>query len=547
MDKRGLIFSVFGFWMGYLVLFTASLFADGMALVYDPKGWVLGPEERQLAMIKHEDGMETLALGVSLIETGTRKKVWLFPLPASPEKIALDVVDKHPEISGVDIYLSADRNLRKIGWFLACTQLYTIPAYLFARASERLFISPYLYEGPRKPFGMMGGPGVEVYEHIEKYGVTTELVTAKSGSALYLYLKGKGLNIKRGEVPVLDSYIGKDYCFVLCWVNPEKENWAERLPSGYRDLSVLVIFPSDKIYYPLLPTSVYGGKIIPIYITIIGYLSPSQLPVRLNKFIDIHYHLAYRWDWVVSQYFFKGKSGRFIYTVLNLNAPSRLYTDDLWMSTTLPPKKISWAEWVVERPLLIALPLHFFLSVICAIVAGVLSLKQFKNPLKLALLGMANFFSIIGLIFALAYTRTRKPQEENLLSEISLKNYGLKKGIALVLISGSAISLVLLFAWISNAFVKGSFLFEGFSPSWEDIAFFPITAFSLIGIIFLGLRLANIKEEDKETFLQLEKAGFSTWTLRPRDGGKLLFILIFTFLYVSGVWVIIHLMSGYFH
>jgi len=68
----------------------------------------------------------------------------------------------------------------------------------------------------------------------------------------------------------------------------------------------------------------------------------------------------------------------------------------------------------------------------------------------------------------------------------------------------------------------------------------------IIGVIVFGIRLTGIKEEDRERFMQLKRAGYSIWTFRPKDGGKLYFVIVFSALYLLSVWLCVRLISGYF-
>lgn len=93
------------------------------------------------------------------------------------------------------------------------------------------------------------GRGIEsdviVYEHLDKEGISSEIITAKTTNGLYDYLKSKGLKIESGSIPVLDNYIGKDYFFVVSWMNsPEKIISAEDIKNN------LYTYFSSKYSYP---------------------------------------------------------------------------------------------------------------------------------------------------------------------------------------------------------------------------------------------------------------------------------------------------------
>ncbi len=129
------------------------------------------------------------------------------------------------------------------------TQIYTIPFVMLSMSFVRTFGT----EGINAPTSMKGRDieqDVVVYEHLEKEGITSEIITAKTAVGLYDYLKNKKLKIGSGSIPVLDNYIGKEYSFVASWISsPEKA-------ISTQNRGVFVTFPKKDIYYPMLPTSV---------------------------------------------------------------------------------------------------------------------------------------------------------------------------------------------------------------------------------------------------------------------------------------------------
>ena len=82
------------------------------------------------------------------------------------------------------------------------------------------------FKAPIAGEGMLGAPmrraietDVIVHEHLEKEGITTEIITAKTAQALYWYLQNKNLKVEEGSIPVLDHYIGKEFTFIVSWIS----------------------------------------------------------------------------------------------------------------------------------------------------------------------------------------------------------------------------------------------------------------------------------------------------------------------------------------
>ncbi|MDY6966145.1 MAG: hypothetical protein SVM80_09305 [Halobacteriota archaeon] len=121
---------------------------------------------------------------------------------------------------------------------------------------------------------------ITIHEHIEKMGLVTELVTAEDGRAFYDYLTDKGLDLPSDSRSVFDGYIGEEYTFVVSWifdVEKFKEESATEDMYGrtINTVGVFIKFPTDKIYFPLKPTSVYGSREVPILIYLMSHVTPK--------------------------------------------------------------------------------------------------------------------------------------------------------------------------------------------------------------------------------------------------------------------------------
>ncbi|MEM0475869.1 MAG: hypothetical protein QW343_03680 [Candidatus Norongarragalinales archaeon] len=92
------------FFSFFLVFVSRSASADGFGLIHDPdmELWSLMSERKQYAAINYVDGVEKMILVVNAELSGD-KAVWLFPVPASPDKVEIDVVTGFPQLRGRDI------------------------------------------------------------------------------------------------------------------------------------------------------------------------------------------------------------------------------------------------------------------------------------------------------------------------------------------------------------------------------------------------------------------------------------------------------------
>ncbi|MBN1263061.1 MAG: hypothetical protein JW991_01765 [Candidatus Pacebacteria bacterium] len=462
----------------FLLFFLQTALADGIILEkYPLDRWDFLSETSQQAFINYEDGLEKMIIGVGL-EKSDVAAVWIFPIPAEPEKTSIDVVRNFPDFKGEDIFEKAKINLKDIGNSLRETQVYYPLVHALIMPSKSL--NPWgLDLGLNNPFGSLSAetePDVIIHEQLDKAGLTTQIITAKTAVGLYDYLKEKGLAIESGAIPVLNYYIGKEFSFVVSWINPKepeidislaeikkdvrsnffgrnqfgnqypkyqklvseikekyfsgvfdyikknnlelissqneafeelangifdnKEILIELYPSkktkqsGHR--GVLVTFPTAKIYFPLLPTSVYESQTIPVTIRVLGYVSP-EIPSKIKSYTNTAYYFAKNPLFNEELKNFYEPSDYIKYTKIKINAPSRYFTDDLWIGRQTPIKT-HFAFLASENPVVIFLILLVLISFTTGALIGPLIFKtKFLNAGKYGLLALANCFSLLGL------------------------------------------------------------------------------------------------------------------------------------------------------
>jgi hypothetical protein len=421
-----------------LILLSAVLFpiiasADGMVIWPDDYGWRYRDEESQLAYINYDRGVEKMIISIGLKED-TGSGVWLFPVPAKPEKVVIDVVDQFPDWYGNDIFSEAKNNLRDVRYGLAITQGYPL---LFANRyiGRSISVNPMMNTIGAMP-SETAKQDVVVYEHLEKEGITTEILTAKTSFGLYDYLKNKNLNVTEGSIPVLSNYIGKDFTFVVSWLT-ENSTTTTTTTDTYDNYSynyyrkankgVFVAFPTDQAYYPLMPTSVYQSKVIPTTILVKGFVSP-----KIFKDIEPYSAVNYFVDNYSSknpQIFYSNQNSNssIKYTKITINSPSKLLSDDLWISD-VAPSGVNYASFVYFHPVILFAILFIILSALAGLLAGIICFKEARkwNSLwKFLVLGLFNCLSIIGLFVATIFARTKmiKLEDKDLFHALQKKGY----------------------------------------------------------------------------------------------------------------------------
>lgn len=613
--------------LSLLMLLTVSLVpsgpvgADGMVIELDPyyDRWDYSIENNQQAFINYADGLQKMIISVGLNQSSSKDAVWLFPVPANPDKIAIDTVEGLPSLRGQDISKKAKSNLDDISAFIQATQLYTIP-FLATRGNSDSLKSDAL--SVSSDSGVSATPSdVTVYEHIDKNGITSEIVTTKTASGLYDYLKSKGLTVEDNSIPVLKEYIGKEYAFVVSWISvkgevaaqeikdnlnsyfssyvyPRFDDLINELDDKYPDFGkiyyrnqkvaylksqegavvlqelteliqddpsiiepvnrssedqkgVVVTFPTKDLYFPLMPTSVYGSKIVPATIRIIGHVSPEVFD-SIKSYTKTEYYVdeqAYSSNSLKS--FYSGKTENLKYTKITIEAPSKFFTDDLWIKNQAPIKTYHSA-FIARYPLIVGAILFILISFVAGILAGLFVFKDLrKKPLKLGLFGLANCFSLVALsaVTVLAATKNENAYAEPLIAELKRKRYFWKRRLAtllffialpLLVIGVSALpSLVQSFGWYFRS---------GYHESSYLVTHIPIIAATILYVVPAVLLIASfflqiIKIDDADLFVRLKSLNYSSWSFWPKDSRKYAFVPAFSVVFLVLTWITIKLIE----
>jgi len=508
--------------IAFLVVFSfipKSASADGMVMWPDPYSnrWDYSDENNQQAFINYDNGLQKMIISIGLEGENSSGAIWLFPIPANPDKVAVDVVKNLPIMRGQEISKKAKSNLDSTARFLYKTQIYTIP---FMSLFQTFNIGDG--KGLAPPLGMSENidtfvePDVVVYEHLEKEGITSEIITAKTALGLYDYLTDKGLKIESGSIPVLDNYIGKEYSFVASWITP-----SENIASTQK--GIFVTFPTEDIYYPMLPTSVYGSKIVPTTIRVIGHVSPKIFK-DIKGYTKIEYYIHNSASFIDplddSEDFYNKQTQDIKYTKIEINAPSKFLTDDLWISRSAPIKTY-YSTFLAKHPVIITILLLVISSLISGILAGWIAFKRLrKNTLKLGLIGLSNCLSLIGLLITTIFINTKETNKEveQILTEIKQKGYFWKRKLAAILL---LINLPFL-------------LFSLFAPG---LMLVPVV------VLIFSLIIKRIKPEDKSLFDQLELNNYSSWSFQPKDKAKIIFVPLFSISFLIISWLLVELIK----
>jgi len=261
------------------VISPLSINADGGVIRPLPSGdWTWVDENSQEAFINQEGNIEKLIIAVDIKEENS-DIAWIIPVPSKSGEVEIDITSELPIFFGDDIIskakLSFSENLKASYYAGLLGQIWTFPFSI-------IFVS---LGGARGGLGgeVASGDLVSIETHIEKAGMIAEVITAKNGQAIYDYFSQKGFNIKQGSISELNSYIEKDYSFVVSWIASgavSQENKGQR--------GIFINFPTSKIYYPLILTSAYGETEIPITIRVLDHIKP-EIFSEIKSYTEVSY------------------------------------------------------------------------------------------------------------------------------------------------------------------------------------------------------------------------------------------------------------------
>ncbi len=379
-----------------LLLCARTAWADGGLVIYDPaeKLWRLQTMNEQLCAINYEEGRENMLLSIYMNDLKGEKALWIFPVPASPGGIQVDMFRKFPSFWGRGVEEVMEDAVGKSFVMMGAVEMF--PAAFIMR-----------YYMPRVCGYVKSGDdasGVEIHRHVEKFGVTADLVTARDAGGLYAYAGEKGLDLPDDLEERLDAYIGEDYTFCLTWIS-DLEAFAEetRQESAWQDpfnsLSVFLSFPAERIFFPMRLTGVYGGTPIPMTVYVLGFVAPEVYPEIAND-VRTRYEIGDRLFMPEElRPFLNGRESveDAHYSVIKINTASRNLTEDLWIDRTAHPK-YNLALWISRHVLVWGVLLFLLLSCLLSMLAGILVFRKYRpSPKAFFLFGVWHALTITGL------------------------------------------------------------------------------------------------------------------------------------------------------
>lgn len=366
---------------------SVSAFADGKAfLSNDQQTYVPTSEHEQRATIAYKNGIEHLILAITLDLKDDEHGVWIFPVLGDANQIKLSLIDKYPQFTGHDLREKVAEKFNTLNLAITATQIWPILAGSFTMAGTSLV-----------------GTGSEA----EAWGIHAEAVSADSLEELRVYLAGKGTNISINELDAFKNYLNRKHTLIVAWINSKEsvqKEFAKFIKTGNRKERcpcIYVKFPTEKPFFPLIPTSTYGNEAIGIFVTVIGHWKSTKDVLYTSYYEQKTLDPNLPPDFVDAI----GHSG-VPYTVFgSWNITAEKLNADLWLE---PAEVKGWVYakfwdglpfWIWPA---IAVVLLVTLSYVCGGLMGIWVLKSWKDGAKL---GLWNLLSIAAFTFAIKYSK----------------------------------------------------------------------------------------------------------------------------------------------
>jgi len=376
--------------LSFLLLFgiTASVYADGMAFKkrLDLSSFIPLRENEQCAAIHHSEGIQKMVIAINVDLADSENALWLLPMPSPPEQMTVDICDSYPRFFGVDPKKDAKGVINFLMLAVRTTQIYPV-------IIEAMFL-PTLSKA-----GLDGL--VVVHGEFKKWGVHVEKITAESLQDLTEYLQESNINLSTEHLSSFERYFTGKYTFIVTRIESYQEllnnfpNIQEQKRPGFARWPCLYLeFPTDKAYYPLVPTSGYGNRL-----QIMGYVKPETDATLSKKLSVSHYKLRGSLKNAPAAFAEGLDKYNKRYTAVTVRTQAKNFTDDLWFVQT-NPTGIKRAEWIAvsEGPFLIFV-IFILIAGLSYLSAGLAALIVFHKWRGFAVLGLWNFLTLLGFYY----------------------------------------------------------------------------------------------------------------------------------------------------
>jgi len=439
---------------GIMFMFFTAVFADGMIV---NTFQMPARQESQEAFIHYENGKENLFIMVNMQEAvqSGQKNVWIFPVPSSPENIEINNLRGFPRLGGEEIKQKTIGNLLGLEAYMATAAFppFIVFSMLMMIGSVGT-IGTANYETGSKAVDVSG---LTIYEHIDKYGIATEVIKAHDSALFRDFLEARGTNLSSEAENFLKEYMGQDYSFVISWIS-DAEQAGENNGNYYgqtNPIGVFIKFPSKDIYYPLKPTAYYGNDSFPVTVNISGFKNPEIFQNIKEKTKIGHYYRAFlsrtiQEEETLIQIFNGTLPQELAYTKISINTSASYFTQDLRISTQ-ENYGAHGLNWINQTWLFWMLLLFLGFAYLSIFLTNKLYLNNGLQRKHLIIIALSNLATAIAAAIVFAVISKKyfglKPKED----EFS------KKFSALILFEGLFLAMAILLLIITISLAMASY------------------------------------------------------------------------------------------
>jgi hypothetical protein len=294
---------------------------------------------------------------------------------------------------------------------------------------------------------------------------------------------------------------------------------------------------------------------------VIGYVTP-ELTGFLNEYVDVKYYLQenFYYDYEFSEeeraeeFYGNIEEGDDVkYTKIEIKAPSKYLTEDLYMSAQAPFHAI-YAASIAQYSTVLWFVMFFTASLFASWVAGLIIFKDMRSKWgvkSLTITGLFNILTIIVVLLSAMFMRTKNVSEEAaaVIEEARKKGYVWKRRLGVVF----SLLILPLMLYVSGV---GIFMldqvWELFFNSYTYWTFSDLIGTGIVlvvgklvfmGVVIVTALLMRAKKEDISLFERAKALNIGVLVFQPKDGKKLLFVGVFSVLFLFFSWGLVELLK----
>ena len=344
----------------------------------------------QRAAIFHREAIQKMVIAINFEADDEDTALWIFPVPGTPDRTKVDLLDSFPRFNGVDPREEAADTIEQMLMWMRLTQFW-----------------PVLQEITKPSLLGSKSEGSSVYMEMEKWGIQVEVITAESLDALETYLKQRTPGIRRDQLQTFSPYLSGKHVLIVARISSREQllkefpSYGHRNSSFWRSPCLSVEFHTDRPFYPLRPTSGYGSTEALVNLYVLGLVQP-ETTASLAGVIWVSHHVQ---QGPLPAEFLSGTTNgeQEPYTRITIRTPAQNLTDDLWFLPTRPPDW-SYGVWIHSLDSVVIFTMFpILVAGISYLAAGLCSLWLLGKWKRYAAIGLYNLLSLAGLFLRVRF------------------------------------------------------------------------------------------------------------------------------------------------